>query len=96
MTIEGNLVSFVLRFVHDEPGLPLPTESPLPAESGEGELEPMSGAANWHGIIRHVQSNSERHFTHWTDALSFIQQYVDLAALGAEVSPTPTDTGEAV
>jgi hypothetical protein len=32
----------------------------------------------WHGIIRHVQSNTERHFTRWTEASAFIAEFVDL------------------
>jgi len=35
-------------------------------------------APAWHGIIRHVQSNTERHFTRWADALAFISEFVDL------------------
>jgi len=32
--------------------------------------------AGWHGLIRHVQSDAERQFTRWADAVSFIEQYV--------------------
>ncbi len=32
----------------------------------------------WHGVIRHVQTNQERHFTRWADAVAFIEQYVEL------------------
>lgn len=35
-----------------------------------------SGA--WHGVIRHVQTNQERAFTRWSEAVAFIEQYVDL------------------
>lgn len=35
-------------------------------------------AATWHGIIRHVQTNQERAFTRWTEAVAFVQQYIDL------------------
>jgi hypothetical protein len=59
MSPETGVVSFVLRFVYDEP----PSESALPV-------------AGWHGVIRHVQSDSERHFTRWTDAVAFIDQFV--------------------
>lgn len=34
--------------------------------------------AQWYGVIRHVQSNTERHFTHWTEAVAFIARYVDV------------------
>ncbi len=45
------------------------------------EIEPGEKprqAPAWHGIVRHVQSNTERHFTRWTDASAFIAEYVDL------------------
>lgn len=45
--------------------------------------EPLSGEpacpmANWHGVIRHVQSNTEQHFTRWAEAVAFIRQRVRL------------------
>ncbi len=32
----------------------------------------------WRGVIRHVQTNQERHFTRWAEAVAFIEQYVEL------------------
>lgn len=32
----------------------------------------------WHGVIRHVQSNRERAFNRWGDAVSFINDFVCL------------------
>lgn len=40
------------------------------------EAEP---AVPWRGVIRHVQSDDEFHFTQLEDALTFIARYVDLA-----------------
>jgi hypothetical protein len=34
--------------------------------------------APWHGVIRHVQSNRERAFNRWADALSFIREFVSI------------------
>ncbi len=42
-------------------------------------------AAGWHGLIRHVQSDAERYFTRWEDAVTFIGQFVDVA--GGESAP---------
>lgn len=39
---------------------------------------PAGLASDWHGFIRHVQSDEERHFTRWEDAASFMAQYVRL------------------
>jgi hypothetical protein len=38
-----------------------------------------ASARAWHGVIRHVQSDAERYFAHWQDAVAFIAQYVDVA-----------------
>jgi hypothetical protein len=58
---EAKVVSFVLRFVYEEP----------PA----GSAAPGTG---WYSIIRHVQSDTERHLTRWEDITAFITQYVTL------------------
>ena len=34
--------------------------------------------ANWHGVIRHVQTDAEQHFTHLADAVTFMARYVKL------------------
>jgi hypothetical protein len=45
------------------------------------------GASNsqvWHGVIRHVQTNQERHFTRWAEAAAFVEQYVELGETEAD------------
>jgi hypothetical protein len=37
-----------------------------------------SPQTDWHGIIKHVQSDSEQRFTHLADAIAFIAQFVEL------------------
>ena len=64
MNPEPNLVSFVLRFVYDA--------------APDGASPDGSGAQGWYGIVRHVQTNSERHFTSWEDVSAFVAKYVDL------------------
>jgi len=61
MSLETNVVSFVLRFVFEEPP--------------DGATRPIAG---WHGVVRHVQSDAERSFTRWADAVAFIEQYVSV------------------
>jgi hypothetical protein len=61
---EANLVSFVLRFVSEQPVDEASAELSAPARSA------------WHGVIRHVQTNEERHFTRWSEVVSFISRYV--------------------
>ncbi len=41
--------------------------------------QPGAGAhpdPGWHGLIRHVQSNRERAFNRWEDAVKFINEFV--------------------
>lgn len=49
--------------------------------------------ADWHGIIKHVQTDNEQHFTHLTDAIAFMSRYVKLddcsAISSAETSNSP-------
>jgi hypothetical protein len=64
---------------------------PEPTVSGENSLDSfvlrfVHGADDsfrptaWHGVIRHVQSNRERAFNRWVDAVSFINEFVDIVA----------------
>lgn len=71
MASQTSLVSFVLRFVLDEPA---------PHESS-GALP------RWHGMIRHVQTNEELHFARWDDVVSFIEQYVNLSEPPSSEAP---------
>ena len=64
MNPEAKIVSFVVRFVYDgDPG----------KERGE------AAKGNWYSIIRHVQSDVERHFTNWAEIEGFIGSYIDLS-----------------
>jgi hypothetical protein len=47
--------------------------------------------AGWHGLIRHVQSNEERHFSRWADAVAFIARYVEVEPAAVEVEPTEVE-----
>jgi hypothetical protein len=44
--------------------------------SPENAAHPATG---WHGVIRHVQSDAERHFTRWADAVAFVAQFVGVS-----------------
>jgi hypothetical protein len=70
---EPNLDSFVLRFVRNG-------EPASGGESAQGAVASGAGAhsGGWHGVIRHVQSNRERAFSRWGDAVAFICQFVDV------------------
>ena len=32
----------------------------------------------WHGVIRHIQSDAEMHFTQWNEVEKFVAQHVDV------------------
>jgi hypothetical protein len=68
-----NITSFVIRFVHTEPGSP-------------------PGAA-CRGSVTHIQTNQELSFTHWADAVAFIQRFVPLS-LPDPASPGPEPSPE--
>ncbi len=44
-------------------------------------LDQEAGTApnSWRGVIRHVQTNDELHFSGLKEALCFIQRFVDIA-----------------
>jgi hypothetical protein len=38
--------------------------------------DPTRPTGAWYGVIRHVQSNRERAFNRWADAVDFISDFV--------------------
>jgi hypothetical protein len=72
-----------------------------PAMSQEQEMtsfvlrlihEPSPGqAGRWRGMIQHVQTNSRRNFTEFTQAVQFIQEQ-----MGKEVEQDPADRAQAL
>lgn len=44
--------------------------------------DPTCPGVAWHGIIRHVQSNRERAFSRWEDAVKFIDEFVSIVGEG--------------
>lgn len=40
--------------------------------------EPAPDPAPWRGLIRHIQTDQETHFTRIEDALHFIAQFIEL------------------
>ncbi|HSM55824.1 MAG TPA: hypothetical protein VK879_06675 [Candidatus Sulfomarinibacteraceae bacterium] len=65
---ETRIASFVVRFIQETAA-----ELADPADAGGGRL-----AADWRGVIRHVQSRQELRFTELKEALDFMDRYVAL------------------
>ncbi|NWJ45633.1 MAG: hypothetical protein HXX08_07120 [Chloroflexi bacterium] len=63
--------SFMLRFVHE---VEEETKAAIDKEQAEGESEVLQSA--WRGIIKHIQSGEEHHFTTLDDAESFIKKFI--------------------
>jgi hypothetical protein len=58
---------------------------------------PNGGASGWHAVVVHVQTNEEKTFSDFADAVAFIARYVplgDFVFKAEDVSPT-TNGGHA-
>jgi hypothetical protein len=42
------------------------------------EVKNTPPRANWHGVIKHVQTNEEQRFTRLADAIAFVARHVDV------------------
>jgi hypothetical protein len=49
---------------------------------------------DWHGLIRHVQTDREERFTCLIDAIAFISRYVHLAEIETIVRAVGSDAAE--
>jgi len=58
----------------------LPTDSPRVESFVLRFVNDVSetGTPNWHAVIAHVQSNEEKPFTNFADAVAFISRYVPI------------------
>lgn len=65
--VPPNITSFIIRFVHLEPG-------EYPAGLPGDEAAPPS----YRGTIRHIPSGEELAFTRWQHAEAFIRRFVSL------------------
>lgn len=66
---------------HPSPVEPLPDSpaaDPLLTSFVVRFVQTEANPADWHGLIRHIQSNTERAFTRWEDAQAFMGQYINL------------------
>ncbi len=64
------ITSFMLRFVRETEAAPeLSDLTPAP-----GPVESPPDA--WRGVVKHIQSGAEQHFTSMEEAQSFINKYI--------------------
>ncbi len=87
MFSQTNVVSFVLRFVQETADTKHPVDD-ADRSSGlqhQNDTAINSSQADWHGVIKHVQTDTKQYFTHIADALAFMARYVrlgDLSGIG--------------
>jgi hypothetical protein len=71
------ITSFMLRFVQEaEDG----DEEGLPELDRPEQIEPAAEnnrLAGWRGVIKHIQSGAEHHFTTLSEAENFIKSYIE-------------------
>lgn len=73
MNQEAKVTSFVVRFVYEEPH----EEAAQIAQVQQAAQ--ITQITQWYSVVRHVQSDTERHFTSWRDMVLFFEQYIDLS-----------------
>ena len=60
---------------------PVPPQSPVlpvPPEIPPVENDPAGRAAsNWRGVVKHIQSGAEQHFSSLAEAENFIKKYIE-------------------
>jgi hypothetical protein len=78
--VETAVNSFVLRFVQE-----------AAAPGGGTDAPSVETAAEWHGVIRHVQSNAELRFVQMDEALAFIATFVPMPPAPAPNSRPAAD-----
>jgi len=53
--------------------------------------QPAPARADWYGLIKHVQTDTEERFTRLVDALVFMTRYVDLDNLDEIIRAAESD-----
>lgn len=48
--------------------------------------QPAADHPRYHGAIRHIQTDEELNFSHWQEAVNFIQRFVQLEPASDESS----------
>jgi hypothetical protein len=73
MPAETNVTSFVVRFVQEK----------TPDSAGD---RPRT---EWHGTIKHVQTNTEQYFTSIAEVVAFMGNYVNVEGRETPHRPEP-------
>ena len=86
--VPPNITSFLIRFVHTEPGAPSYASfvEEISAEESAGSAEKPDGnedhtgseAPAYRGTIRHIPSGEELTFNRWQHAVEFIRRFIPL------------------
>ncbi len=66
------IVSFMLRFVREAE-----EELLLTPATAEQATPASNQAQSWRGVVKHIQSGTEHHFTTLDEAESFIKKFIE-------------------
>ncbi len=73
--------SFVLRFVQDAPDRNASAHDFPDSPQARSPTDLRGARTNWHIVVVHVQTNEEKSFTDFADAVAFISRHVPLGEL---------------
>ncbi|HEX2914573.1 MAG TPA: hypothetical protein VH186_27475 [Chloroflexia bacterium] len=73
------ITSFMLRFIHEAEVSEAEINPEIAPEETESDgLAPgESLASSWRGVVKHIQSGAEQHFTTLAEAETFIKKYIE-------------------
>jgi hypothetical protein len=73
------ITSFMLRFVREADEAEEILESPASVSETEHELEDtqLNKKPGWRGVVKHIQSGEEHHFSTLLEAETFIRKYIE-------------------
>ena len=69
------ITSFMLRFVYEEEETGAELTPALLEASPESDGEDGDNTS-WRGVVKHIQSGAEHHFTTFAEAEAFIKKYI--------------------
>jgi hypothetical protein len=67
------ITSFILRFITEEEASPTGNTADFFVSKSESSVN----NSEWRGLIQHIQSGAEGHFTSFAEVQAFIQKFIE-------------------